>query len=103
MAYTVIAIYVAMAVCVATWVLHVGILFGSCKPIALNWDPTTAGNYYLKGVTEYVIAMSSNLAMDIVVVLIPAPEAQACVDSKENRYQLHIWTWNSVSKLVQRQ
>jgi hypothetical protein len=30
-------------------------------------------------------------------------EAQACVDSKENRYQLHIWTWNSVSKLVQRQ
>jgi hypothetical protein len=74
MVYTVIAIYAAMAVCVATWILQVGILFGSCKPIALNWDPTTVGSCYFKGVTEYVIAMSSNLAMDIVVVLIPAPE-----------------------------
>ncbi|KAF2445455.1 hypothetical protein P171DRAFT_265728 [Karstenula rhodostoma CBS 690.94] len=74
MVYTLVAIYVSIAVCVGIWILQIGILFGSCRPLAFNWDPSVPGSCYFKGVSEYVISMSTNLAMDIVLVLIPAPE-----------------------------
>ena len=74
MRFTLIAIYVCIAFALAIWVLQIGILFGSCKPLAYNWDPTIRGSCAFKGMTEYIISGSLNLFMDVALVVLPAPE-----------------------------
>jgi hypothetical protein len=71
---TLLAIHASIALCIAIYFLQVGILFGSCKPLAYNWDQTIAGSCYFDGISEYVISMSLNLAMDIIIVILPAAE-----------------------------
>jgi hypothetical protein len=74
MEYTLIAIYVCIALNISIWILQVGILFGSCKPLAYNWDPTVDGSCAFKGMTQYIIYGSLNLFMDVALVILPAPE-----------------------------
>lgn len=59
-----------------TWCYFISVFveaFALCHPVAYSWDPSIPGGYCTNQNLAFLIAGSTNFALDIIVVVLPTP------------------------------
>lgn len=69
----VLVVYIMMGVVLVYWIgFSLGTVF-QCNPIAFNWDRTIPGGTCMVAKTGFLVSGSVNLAIDVILVAMPAP------------------------------